>query len=247
MVLERAEFAAARGATRARPAGRRRHHLRRLPHHRPRPGGRRAVPGDRQGACATPGWTPADIGHVNCHATSTVVGDVGEAAAIRKALGDHAGAHRAEVGARAPGRRGRRGREHHHGAVDPGRRHPGHAATWRTSTPGSSWTWWPASRARWTLDRGGLRLVRLRRAQRRPGVHRGLTSTSVRLRRSQPSGGEAVGSQDASGQASCWGEALAGEASSFQPSSSRISGNTTLQRMQPPAAPPARLRRPARW
>ncbi len=33
---------------------------------------------------------PADVGHVNAHATSTVVGDVGEAAAIRKAIGDHA-------------------------------------------------------------------------------------------------------------------------------------------------------------
>ena len=32
--------------------------------------------------------TAADIGHVNAHATSTVVGDVGEADAIRKALGD---------------------------------------------------------------------------------------------------------------------------------------------------------------
>ncbi|MBM7772620.1 3-oxoacyl-[acyl-carrier-protein] synthase II [Actinokineospora baliensis] len=35
------------------------------------------------------GLSPADIGHVNAHATSTVVGDVGEAAAIRKALGEH--------------------------------------------------------------------------------------------------------------------------------------------------------------
>ena len=34
--------------------------------------------------------TAADIGHVNSHATSTVVGDIGEAAAIRKAVGDHA-------------------------------------------------------------------------------------------------------------------------------------------------------------
>jgi 3-oxoacyl-[acyl-carrier-protein] synthase II len=36
------------------------------------------------------GLTPADIGHVNAHATSTVVGDLGEAVAIRKAVGDHA-------------------------------------------------------------------------------------------------------------------------------------------------------------
>ncbi|TCP54989.1 3-oxoacyl-[acyl-carrier-protein] synthase II [Tamaricihabitans halophyticus] len=31
----------------------------------------------------------SDIGHLNAHATSTVVGDVGEAAAVRKAIGDH--------------------------------------------------------------------------------------------------------------------------------------------------------------
>jgi 3-oxoacyl-[acyl-carrier-protein] synthase II len=36
------------------------------------------------------GLTPRDIGHVNAHATSTVVGDIGEAVAIRKAVGDHA-------------------------------------------------------------------------------------------------------------------------------------------------------------
>ncbi|WP_018683048.1 beta-ketoacyl-[acyl-carrier-protein] synthase family protein [Actinokineospora enzanensis] len=35
------------------------------------------------------GLSPEDIGHVNAHATSTVVGDVGEAAAIRNALGEH--------------------------------------------------------------------------------------------------------------------------------------------------------------
>jgi 3-oxoacyl-[acyl-carrier-protein] synthase II len=35
------------------------------------------------------GLTPADIQHVNAHATSTVVGDLGEAVAIRKAVGDH--------------------------------------------------------------------------------------------------------------------------------------------------------------
>lgn len=36
------------------------------------------------------GLTPADIGHVNAHATSTPVGDTAEAAAIRSAIGDHA-------------------------------------------------------------------------------------------------------------------------------------------------------------
>ncbi len=35
------------------------------------------------------GVSPADVGHVNAHATSTVVGDVGEAAAIRNAVGEH--------------------------------------------------------------------------------------------------------------------------------------------------------------
>ena len=35
------------------------------------------------------GLTPADIGHVNAHATSTPVGDTAEAAAIRNALGEH--------------------------------------------------------------------------------------------------------------------------------------------------------------
>ncbi|WP_298180993.1 beta-ketoacyl-[acyl-carrier-protein] synthase family protein [Saccharomonospora sp.] len=35
------------------------------------------------------GLSTSDVGHVNAHATSTVVGDVGEAAAIRKAIGDH--------------------------------------------------------------------------------------------------------------------------------------------------------------
>jgi 3-oxoacyl-[acyl-carrier-protein] synthase II len=35
------------------------------------------------------GLDPADIGHVNCHATSTTVGDVTETVAIRKAIGEH--------------------------------------------------------------------------------------------------------------------------------------------------------------
>jgi 3-oxoacyl-[acyl-carrier-protein] synthase II len=40
-------------------------------------------------AVRSAGLSAADIGHVNAHATSTVVGDIGEAVAIRKALGDH--------------------------------------------------------------------------------------------------------------------------------------------------------------
>ncbi|RSM70276.1 beta-ketoacyl-ACP synthase II [Kibdelosporangium aridum] len=40
-------------------------------------------------ALRTGGLSPADIGHVNCHATSTSVGDVTETVAIRKAIGEH--------------------------------------------------------------------------------------------------------------------------------------------------------------
>lgn len=40
-------------------------------------------------ALRTGGIDPADVGHVNCHATSTMVGDVTETIAIRKAIGEH--------------------------------------------------------------------------------------------------------------------------------------------------------------
>lgn len=40
-------------------------------------------------ALRTAGLAPGDVGHVNAHATSTVVGDIGEAVAISKAIGDH--------------------------------------------------------------------------------------------------------------------------------------------------------------
>ncbi|MDR7300881.1 beta-ketoacyl-[acyl-carrier-protein] synthase family protein [Haloactinomyces albus] len=40
-------------------------------------------------AISAAGLSNDDIGHVNAHATSTVVGDIGEAAAVRKAVGDH--------------------------------------------------------------------------------------------------------------------------------------------------------------
>jgi len=88
MVLERAEFAAARGATvhgKLAGAG-----LTSDAYHitGPDPGGvgqSRAI----QKAVRTAGLEPSDIGHVNCHATSTVAGDVGETRAVRKALGDH--------------------------------------------------------------------------------------------------------------------------------------------------------------
>lgn len=89
LILERAEFAAARGA---RVLGRLAgfgvtadaHHIT-----GPDPSGGGQVRAIRA-AVASAGLTPADIDHVNCHATSTVVGDVGEAAAIAAALGDRA-------------------------------------------------------------------------------------------------------------------------------------------------------------
>ncbi|MGW4114606.1 beta-ketoacyl-[acyl-carrier-protein] synthase family protein [Actinosynnema sp. NPDC004786] len=40
-------------------------------------------------AIRTAGVDPADVGHVNCHATSTPVGDVIEPQAVRRAVGDH--------------------------------------------------------------------------------------------------------------------------------------------------------------
>jgi 3-oxoacyl-[acyl-carrier-protein] synthase II len=88
MVLERAEFARARGATvhgRLAGAG-----ITSDAYHitGPEPAGvgqSRAI----AAAVRSAGLVPSDIGHVNCHATSTVAGDVGETRAVRKALGDH--------------------------------------------------------------------------------------------------------------------------------------------------------------
>jgi 3-oxoacyl-[acyl-carrier-protein] synthase II len=88
MVLEREDFARARGATvYGRLAGigtsSDGHHIT-----APDPtggGAARAI----GAALRTAAIHPADIGHVNCHATSTPVGDVAEAAAIRAAIGDH--------------------------------------------------------------------------------------------------------------------------------------------------------------
>ena len=88
MVLERAEFAAARGATvhgKIAGAG-----LTSDAYHitGPEPEGigqSRAI----RKAVEMAGLSPTDVGHVNCHATSTVAGDVGETRAVRKALGDH--------------------------------------------------------------------------------------------------------------------------------------------------------------
>jgi 3-oxoacyl-[acyl-carrier-protein] synthase II len=88
MVLERADYAAARGARvygRLAGAGTSAdgYHIT-----APDPEGTgqaRAI----QLALRNGGIDPADVGHVNCHATATPVGDVAETVAIRKAIGDH--------------------------------------------------------------------------------------------------------------------------------------------------------------
>ncbi|GAA3084170.1 beta-ketoacyl-[acyl-carrier-protein] synthase family protein [Streptosporangium carneum] len=87
MVLESADFAAGRGA---RLIGRLAgfgvtadaHHIT-----GPDPTGSGQIRAILK-AVSSAGLRPSDVEHVNCHATSTVVGDVGEAAAIRQALGD---------------------------------------------------------------------------------------------------------------------------------------------------------------
>ncbi|GAA2901423.1 3-oxoacyl-ACP synthase [Actinoplanes cyaneus] len=87
VVLERAGFAAARGA---RPVARLAgfgitadaYHIT-----GPEPSGEGQIRAIRA-ALRTAGLTAGDVDHLNCHATSTVVGDAGEAVAIRTALGD---------------------------------------------------------------------------------------------------------------------------------------------------------------
>ncbi len=88
MVLERAEFAAARSATvHGRLAG---YGITSDAYHITGPdpegtGQARAITKSIEHA----GVAATDVTHVNCHATSTVAGDVGETRAVRKALGDH--------------------------------------------------------------------------------------------------------------------------------------------------------------
>ncbi|WP_344614755.1 beta-ketoacyl-[acyl-carrier-protein] synthase family protein [Dactylosporangium salmoneum] len=88
IVLERAEHAAARGArVHGRLAGigitSDAYHIT-----GPDPTGDGQVKAITK-AVADAGLSKADVGHVNCHATSTQAGDVGEAVGIRRALGDH--------------------------------------------------------------------------------------------------------------------------------------------------------------
>jgi 3-oxoacyl-[acyl-carrier-protein] synthase II len=88
MILERAEFAAARGAqVHGKLAGigttADAYHIT-----APDPEGNGQARAMRA-ALRSGGLEPSDIGHVNCHATSTPVGDVGEAVSVRKAIGDH--------------------------------------------------------------------------------------------------------------------------------------------------------------
>jgi len=88
LVLERADAAAARGATiyaRLAGAGGTSDGYDLVAPHPEGEGAARAI----GAAIRDAGLTPADIGHVNAHATSTPLGDTAEATAIRDAIGDH--------------------------------------------------------------------------------------------------------------------------------------------------------------
>jgi 3-oxoacyl-[acyl-carrier-protein] synthase II len=88
LVLERADSAAARGArvhARLAGAGGTADGYDLVAPHPEGEGAGRAI----KAALRDAGLTPADIGHVNAHATSTPVGDTAEASAIRNSLGEH--------------------------------------------------------------------------------------------------------------------------------------------------------------
>ena len=88
LVLERADAAKARGAqvhARLAGAGGTADGYDLVAPHPEGEGAARAI----GAALRDAGLTPADIGHVNAHATSTPVGDTAEAAAILSALGEH--------------------------------------------------------------------------------------------------------------------------------------------------------------
>jgi 3-oxoacyl-[acyl-carrier-protein] synthase II len=87
MILERGDFAAGRGARMlGRLAG---FGITSDAHHitGPDPTGAGQIRAILR-AVSDAGLQPADVDHVNCHATSTVVGDLYEAAAIQRALGN---------------------------------------------------------------------------------------------------------------------------------------------------------------
>jgi 3-oxoacyl-[acyl-carrier-protein] synthase II len=89
LVLERGDAARARGATiyaRLAGAGATADGYDLVAPHPEGEGAGRAI----RAALRDAGLSPADIGHVNAHATSTPVGDTAEASAIRGALGEHA-------------------------------------------------------------------------------------------------------------------------------------------------------------
>jgi 3-oxoacyl-[acyl-carrier-protein] synthase II len=88
LVLERADAAKARGArvhARLVGAGGTADGYDLVAPHPEGEGAARAI----AAALRDAGLSPADIGHVNAHATSTPVGDTAEAAAIRSSLGEH--------------------------------------------------------------------------------------------------------------------------------------------------------------
>ncbi|MGY1695355.1 beta-ketoacyl-[acyl-carrier-protein] synthase family protein [Geodermatophilus sp. SYSU D00814] len=88
LVLERADSARARGATlhaRLAGAGATADGYDLVAPHPEGEGAARAI----GAALRDAGLSPADIGHVNAHATSTPVGDTAEASAIRSAVGEH--------------------------------------------------------------------------------------------------------------------------------------------------------------
>ncbi|MGY1809538.1 beta-ketoacyl-[acyl-carrier-protein] synthase family protein [Blastococcus sp. SYSU D00669] len=88
LVLERADSARGRGATvhaRLAGAGATADGYDLVAPHPEGEGAGRAI----GAALRDAGLSPADIGHVNAHATSTPVGDTAEAAAIRSSIGDH--------------------------------------------------------------------------------------------------------------------------------------------------------------
>jgi 3-oxoacyl-[acyl-carrier-protein] synthase II len=89
LVLERADSARARGAkvyARVAGAGATADGYDLVAPHPEGEGAARAI----SAALRDAGLGPADIGHVNAHATSTPVGDTAEAAAIHSAVGEHA-------------------------------------------------------------------------------------------------------------------------------------------------------------